>query len=338
MTRTIAVLASLVLAACGREDVPRTEPATAHDAAPRAVAVPVEPEAPAVAVAEVARAPRSPFLFWGTDEEGLTYSIWVREGAAGFERIEATGVVIASDGALWHWVEEEEPLAMALDCETLEETASGTTNGVSVFLERVGGDARLDLLTPNAMAAREAADWQESVSLIGSLGPYLFVSRSVYSYHCGAHGGHERELFVFDARTGNPVDVLADPEREELSSMVDRARAALAAETDGDSLMFGDELEHTMLWPTFDADAVRMRHQWTAESCYACGDDEWASYTVSTQLDEAQIPAELAPHAAGIEEALRWLRTELPDITVRGVSRPKATLRSAFEQLPAEGC
>ena len=338
MTRTIAALTCLTLLGCGREENPRAEAeaVTPPDAAPRTVAVPAEPEAPAAAA--VAPERRDPFLFWGTDEAGLIYSIWVSEGAGGLERIEASGVVVASDGALWHWVEEEQPLSIALDCETLEETATGTTTGVNVFLDRVGGGARLDLLASNAMAAREAADWEESVELLGSVGPYLFVRRSVYSYHCGAHGGIEHEFFAIDVRTSNPVELVAETDREALSPMLDRARATLATETDGDSLMFGDELTHTMYWPAFEERGLHMMHQWTGEACYACSDGDWSSYTVSTQIEDAQIPAELAPHAAGIDDALRWLRAELPELTIRGVSRPKASLRDAFEELPQEGC
>jgi hypothetical protein len=249
-------------------------------------------------------------------------------------------VVVAADGALFHWVVEEESVPTELDCEELETIPGrGTGTGVSAFLDRVGGGERRDLFSPRALEAREASDWEENATLRGSLGPYLFVERSMYSYHCGAHGGSQHEFFVIDARTGNPVEMYAQDELPALDSgMAGRARAALVEATDGESLLFGDEVSYTLSVPVLGAGGVRLSHQWTAGTCYACSDGAWDSYTVSTQIETDALPAILAAHAAGAAEVVRFVASEYEGITVHGVSRPDPSLRAAFEELPFEGC
>lgn len=340
MERTNLIACLLVLlGACADEAYSTPAPAVAApDAttAPRALPAPAA-EVAAPAPSEAAEA-HAPFLVWGTDRDGLTYSFWIERTATGFASTEATGVVIAADGALYHWVEEEVPLEAKLDCETLETDGSAEATGVAVFLDRVGGGERRDLFSSDPLAALEAADYSEEAALIGSLGPFLFVTRSTYEHHCGAHGGVSYAFHVIDARTGNPVELYGEEELPAVARFAEAARTKLVSETDGEALVFGEDIEQTLFRPVLDASGARMAHQWTMGACYACSDGEWDSYTVSTTLESDALPAVLAPHAEGTADVLRWLTSEVEGITIGGVSRPDPALRAAFETLPAEGC
>ncbi len=348
MTRTIPLLASLLLAACADPAAPPAPSRAASeqpDATPPSQPAETLPEvegAPAPAVVEAPEERVRPVLVWGRDDEGLSYTWWVeREREGGWDVVGTTGVVVAIDGALHHWVVDEEPVATELDCE-LFETVPGTGEGTGAraFLERVDGGDRREVLAPAAAEARESAEWTESVRLLGSLGPYLFVERETYSYHCGAHGGTEHETFVWDARTGEPVELYDAGARAALERVMEpAAKQALADESDGESLLFGDEVHRTRVRPVFEPNGiVRMEHQWTGATCYACSDGEWGSYTVSTQLLTDELPPAVAPHAADIGDALRFLHGEVEGLVVGGVSKADPDARDAFEALPVEGC
>lgn len=279
------------------------------------------------------------WLVWGRDEAGFTSTWWVAPDEP-IDPESAAGTVLAIDGALWYWVVEEEPVAAKLDCDLLAEVADEEGIGVRAALQRVDGGARREVLSPSVDDARASAQFEEHAVLTGSIGPYLFVHRSAESYHCGAHGGSEHASFVWDARAEAPVHVYAAEQLELVRAASEtRARAQLAAATDGESALFGDEVELTLLRPTFaPSGAAELAHRWTAAVPYALSDGGWSAYTASTELFGNALPGVLAPHAAGSAEAVRRVREAAPGITIGGVSAADPALREPFQALPGEGC
>ncbi|HJL14555.1 MAG TPA: hypothetical protein RMH99_02795 [Sandaracinaceae bacterium LLY-WYZ-13_1] len=352
MTRFIIALTALSLIACA--DPAPGEPPDGAPEAPHTVAVPEAPRADAgeaveapssdapEAALEAVEAPSSgapeaaledAWLVWARGPEGGTRSFWVQPTAAGLEVTANDGVVLAVDGALWRWAVSEEALPTGMDCEWLGVAAEGGT-GARAVLEHVDGEATTPLVTPAADAALESNDWQESVTLEASAGPYLFVHRTVWSYACGAHGNTNDELRVIDARTG---------ELAELDAPADEATRARAWQAMAGRDVFVEgpgQLAQTLFRPVWSDDGAAIEHQLTADACYACGDGLWGSYTASARVRDTKVPASLAAHVRVPAEVLSAVRAHAgrDDVEIGGVSRAPAAQRPAFEALLVEGC
>lgn len=291
-----------------RDERPPGETAAGTGAELAAKDVPKAAAAVDSPVARPAAPAAKPLLVWGyEDDEGYTW--WIQpDGAGGFDVVRRFGTVVAADGALWQWAFSEERVATEVDCADPGQIP-GEAFGVRAYLYRIDGGERRDVVVAN-----------DDAQLVGSIGPYLFVRRSGYSYHCGAHGRIEQhEAFVWDVRSRQRVAVYTP---DALASMLAEARERLALESDGE---LGGEVTRTMVRPVFDpTGAVRMEHQWTAG-------------TVSTRLVIDALPQTLAPHVPdGAGAAIRHLHESVEGLVVDGVGEAYPAWRGRFEALPAE--
>jgi hypothetical protein len=352
MIRHVAALAALSLLACAEpvahEPLAPPPPEELGEAAPPAVEEQAAPdagvstgpgaataEAPAPRRGEMPVAPVAPdaWIVWARDAEGGARSFWVQpDGAGRFEGMANDGIVLAVDGALFHWAVHEEALVTSMDCELIDAPAVGGT-GARAVLERIDAEGAVELVTPDREGAFAANDWRETVGLEASIGPYLFVHRSVWGYHCGAHGGSTDAFVVFDARTGEPARLEAPPSQAVREAAWDALASAELFEPGPQGLA------QTLFRPVFDEHgALRIEHQLTADSCYACSDGRWDSYTVSARVRGGAVPAELAAFADVPPDVLALVRERWAPAAIGGVSRAAPELLPAFEQRVVPDC
>ncbi len=328
MTRVLICLTATLLFACDptpRASAPLSEPSIDASPAPDAAQAPdagQKGRATETPPTEAAESEPDGWLVWTRDAEGVARTFWVR----GTELRSIDGIVLAVDGAPWRWSVSEEELPTDQDCEWIDLPAAGGT-GANVSLTRLDGEGSRELLTPERAAARESNEWREHVRLMASAGPYLFVQRTTWSFACGAHGSTSDGFFVFDARTGAPAAIEASPSQ----AMREDAWRVLQNEdlfTDG-----RDGLTQSLFLPVFDPEGIAIEHQLTAETCYACGDGEWDSYTVSARLRSDEVPAALAPELDVPPAVLDRVRAAAPDAMIGGVSHAPAAMRGALDRV-----
>jgi hypothetical protein len=268
----------------------------------------------ALVLLETPAAAQPAHVVWTRDAYGMTATHWIAADPAGHRYVATRpGVLIAWNGVLWEW--REEPQAVPLhDCADLDRgEAAPAVAEARVIHAAVRRPGRPEQLVVGRAYEGFAADLHHGVSLVASVGPYLFVEQNLYLYGCGAHGNLAHSAMVWDLRRGAAVPPdrfvtgdLRGPAAEQLA-------AEAAAEEDGfdpflharrpralgddDRLVVADEVELVAVRPRYDAAALRVAYLFTADACYACGDGDSSSYTRGTEVAAPRLPALLAPYA-----------------------------------------
>lgn len=148
-----------------------------------------------------------------------------------------------------------------------------------------------------------ANDLHHEVELIGSAGPYLFVVERRSTDTCGVHALATSRFLVWDAQQGRPVDWLGGlPDRD---ALVARARGDLVEPSPlSGTGTSGAGMGITGTWaagtgvgtagmaivglrPLVRGDRLVFEAQVTADTCFACSDGAWSSYTRSTFVEAA---------------------------------------------------
>lgn len=160
-----------------------------------------------------------------------------------------------------------------------------------------------------------ANEVKHSAEVIASVGPYLFVRESTYTYACGAHGFSGASAKVYDVARGEEVAVEPGPREAEAL----RKRAVKALTTD-DGFDPGDgqsEVQLTQTLVDWRAGSLAVQYQFTAGTCYACSDGAWSSYTKSVALDAPGLPRALAAHRE-VPMAVKTFLEKNPGVTLGG--------------------
>ncbi len=284
--------------------------------------------APHTRESATAMSPR--LLVWTVNEDGERMTWTLDEDGEPADLRD--GVHIAARGGVWAWHETVEKLATTA-CPTYgdngveqpaaEAPAPGT--GVRITLEREDAAGRTELVAPEGDEG--AQDLEETVDLVASVGPYLFIRESTYAYTCGAHGNVGVSFRVYDAERGADVWTSGDEGRfVDLAAMAresTRARSELLV--DDDVAVFATDgalpVDFTAIVPSYDTDgALEIGLQFTAATCYACSDGAWSSYTKSTTEPLVDLPAALRPWAAAPAGVGAFLRDH-PTLTLGGWTR-----------------
>lgn len=287
-------------------------------------------EAEAVPAVEAPREARAgDLLVWVRSREGETTLRLDRE--SGEVVGSAPGIVIASGRETWTLRTEEKTYALPSCREILrdlggEAEAAGDEAGDDEL--RGGRATRLVAAADGheteivgfdvATAADGVAQNVQHASVVGSVGPYLFIHRTNDVYACGAHGGRVASAHVFDLAHGKNVDW--DAELGDERTLLAERPAADAVESD-DIDHFDDEAAaRTELLPSFgDEGALHLGRQFTSPTCYACSDGAWSSYTHSIVVDTTSLPRALRAYAKPAPGLAAFVRAH-PLLTVGGVS------------------
>lgn len=267
-------------------------------------------------------------LVWTHDTggAGTTFRLHAQtDGTVAAEPID--GIVLAVRGKLFRWSAREVPVPTGLDCAAVgfgghPEPGSATRVSLASLSSSA---AAISVSKPDYAEALEANMYDQSVALDASLGPYLFVHTSLFSYSCGAHGGQTHDFFVLDAETGRRVTSLYDAAGQ---AQLDRDLGTQALRTlQADQTLFGTSVTLTESYPVFGDAGLTMNHQWTGTTCYACSDGEWDSYTVSTHIATSELPPALQAYEQAASDAVRALHRIHPELSVGGVSFPSLPTR-----------
>ncbi len=223
-------------------------------------------------------------LVWATPNEDAPPSTYaVDDDGAVVSR--TTGIRIWAAGTEWKSEVGVERVATQ-PCEASLERPAQEGQGVRVRL--VPSDASrqaLEIVAP--ISGEQANEIQQSARLLASVGPYVFVEESTYTYRCGAHGNTGVSFAVFSLDDGRAVDLLSDlPDRAHLLAS---GKRAIDAERDAvDFSRPEDPPAVTELLPRLGPHGrLEASALITVASCYACTDGGWSSYTVSTQVPTA---------------------------------------------------
>ena len=264
--------------------------------------------------------PAEAMLVWVHDKEGALWTYQVQPDGTAGARLE--GVHLATRRGTWAWVTqtfdvETEPCDLSLGAR--HPAQGGTVTRAS--LVAAGGEEQLIVDPPARCDEHCPNELRHDVRPVGSVGPYLFVEQSQYTYACGAHGSTGTSFLVWDIDAGRPVDLLAAvPDRAEL-----RSEAARRFKEDEHELgaAFGAALPRlTELLPVMrtvgSGRRLAFEAQLTIETCYACSDGLWSSYTRSVRVPAAP-PAVLSPFSE-LPSGVATFLLHRPDLTLGGWS------------------
>lgn len=259
--------------------------------------------------------PRAHTLVWATPAEDgppSTYAL-ADDGETLSQR---DGIRIGSAGTEWTCEVSVEPIATRA-CEEGPQQPAQEGRGVRVRL--VPSDrarSALEIVAPSS--GDQVNEIQQSARLLASVGPYVFVEESTFTYTCGAHGNTGVSFAVWNLDDGRQVDLLSElPDREHLLATGKSAIDAMP-----DAIDFSRPEDPPMITELLPRFGPRGRLETTAlvtvASCYACTTGGWSSYTVSTQ-----VPVPLPWRLRGLGEPPRavGLFTDAhPKLTVAGYS------------------
>jgi hypothetical protein len=257
------------------------------------------------------------WLVW-TNDEGVARTVWL--AADGTVRGAADGVVVARGDQLYRLTPQTVEVAVT-PCEAGDGAAAAATAPTSgddggsgtgaepaaapvagsatrLVLEPVTGDGEpIEIVAAPSPEAGgdddlQVAEHQHGASVIAGLGPYLFVTESTYVYSCGAHGFSAAAASTVETDTGKPVNLVTGIDVEAARG---RARVQLAeARVDGDLLDATDTTSPVELGASVPAwTATRglvMKHLFWIETCYACSDGSWSSYSRGTWVEDPALP------------------------------------------------
>ncbi|WP_437611014.1 protein kinase [Sorangium sp. So ce834] len=185
----------------------------------------------------------------------------------------------------------------------------------------------------------EAFEFEQSIQLLASVGPYLFVRTGVHVNWGGAHPMYEATFRVIDLRSGADTELLTDTERVQLSREEGQHAMALLRQRYEDFLGEGEAPELTLFLLSYGHDgALSAEYQFTAPTAYVASDHRWSAYTCSELVHSPKIPASLGEYERAPQLLERhWAKTPRFDNRVRwtaahGSPRTRALLRRLFHE------
>ncbi len=172
----------------------------------------------------------------------------------------------------------------------------------------------MDTAGPPELAG--AAEVARNVELLGSVGPYAFVTSRLYQFGCGAHGNTAENFHVMNLATGRE-DTLLDSAAAAAVAQAAREKIVAAFKADTSegarSVDHPDSARLTLLIPSWAGGRLAVAEQFTAEACYACSDGRWDDYSRSVRMPAEQLPPRLAPYATVPPEIQAAFRILTPD-------------------------
>jgi hypothetical protein len=237
---------------------------------------------------------RGEILLWVKNGAGQTRTFRLASEGALNVLGQHSGIIIATTHGDLTWdVREKE---VDLDgCDHFDGTPASPTKGSITFTNLVGpaGDVVQKVVDPTEDGGG-IEDLQHGVDLVGTIGPYLFIQESSYTYACGAHGNTTVAATVWDAEQGKIVNLLAElPAKEKLATQAQRKLDEEDVDTGGIKEEEGKP-EPAQLLPVYgERGALRIDAQFARWACYACSDGMWSSYTRSAVVPTEWVPERL---------------------------------------------
>jgi hypothetical protein len=161
---------------------------------------------------------------------------------------------------------------------------------------------------------------------VAILGDALFLRTEGVYYGCGLHPSSIDSFQVVRMQPAGSLEKLSMEElRDGMDARLDDAIVQLnkgfgpGQTTAIDGAVTRKDVEITMGIPTFGPEEARWSVQYTRNTAYAYGDDQWSAYTRSVRLDVPTVPARLAALATFPAVAIQYAKDH-PHEEVLGVS------------------
>lgn len=231
-------------------------------------------------------------LVWATKgENGPVHTFHLAADGALRILSEREGATIVTSHGELTWKAEEKVLELD-GCEHGDGAPRLPSKGsyVNTSLVRPDGSVAQKVVEFNDGIDTDIDELNHSVSLVGSIGPYLFIREGAYSYACGAHGNVTAAAAIWDAENAKIITIESElPEKDKLAATakktLDEADEADAADSESNDAVVAQ------FSPIYgQRGALRLDVQMTRWACYACSDGEWSSYTRSVTLPTNWIP------------------------------------------------
>jgi hypothetical protein len=256
-------------------------------------------------------------LVWSAAPGRAAETFWLRVPASG-DKAQIAGVRrgrwFAYGDRLYEWQASRRPVRLLdpADLEAFQENGFDTKKigHVESWIQ----DAHLvDVLsslrvpagssTPEALASTDAFDFGRTLFPLGSVPRFVFILEADYTYSGGAHGNQSFRFQVLDLEALTYADPLLQDERQRIQERHGaRAFARLQREHEGELFPLSEVngapvADLTLLYPSYEADGrLRIMHQFTTGAAYTMSDHRWDSYSVSTLVDDDEIPCLLRPY------------------------------------------
>ncbi|AUX48887.1 hypothetical protein SOCE26_104300 [Sorangium cellulosum] len=257
-------------------------------------------------------------LVWGNTGGAPPRTWHVAEDGAVIR--EEPGIVVATRRGAWRWEAGEEQVATSA-CELWNgiQREPGDGTGTRATLVRRGEDGRQEVITPPA--EEDLNEIHHTATLIGSVGPYLFVEERTYRDGCGAHGSEGAAFVVWNAELGAAVDLLAEvpgaPALQEAAEVI----LDESEEDPGAARQEEDSPELVQIAPAYSPSGwLRLTAQLARSACYACSDGAWSSYSRSATVPLTERPKRLSAWASPPTQLQAFL-ARTPGVTLGGWSR-----------------
>jgi len=240
----------------------------------------------------------------GGGDQSSGFLVWTAGAEGGPERTrwldgdgqlvgQADGRLVAHGGHLWRIQLDKRDIS-GEGCEQGDgDTQPGTGTAVDLSLVPLDGGQPIELVTGPG-STEDAGEYNASVDVVAQLGRYLVIEENVYIYACGVHGDGTSLSYLFDLATKARAPEMVT--MADLDHLTAAARAALADhEVEPDA-----ELGLGESRPVWRAGKLAMRHLVYADTCYACSDGDWSSYTAAVWLDDPAVPRPFTDEAAAL--------------------------------------
>jgi hypothetical protein len=272
---------------------------------------------------------------------------WIRAGETGPEILGATtGLLLTHGSRVYRWVSEPVEFR-AVSCEGMEvwddeEVPPGawhTLTDRASWLVPLGGGPSIPVHRAKSGRVEDTIEEHDRNFVVtGTLGPYLFTEELLYTYNCGAHGGVQAYAKILDLRTGKPVQLAPRMDEARFTAVWPDVRAALVREDPDETWSApsgASDVALTALQPRLEHGRIHLAQQLTVDTCYACSDGDWSSYSLSVQLpleappalrDYLQVPLAVQDHLGepdeGVARGFTAVTTDAALATLRDVLTP----------------
>jgi len=140
----------------------------------------------------------------------------------------------------------------------------------------------------------------------GGLGRFVMIEESTYVFGCGAHGNNAVAAHLIDLSAGATVPwPLTDQDIARFAPEVIDGLRENGFLDDTPAVHFGESL------PVWRNGAAALRHLLWLDTCYACGNGEWSSYTSGSWVVDAHLPPAFAAEAAAVPPAVAQVLTAM---------------------------
>ncbi len=225
------------------------------------------------------------------------------------------GVLILHDGMVWRWKPTEKEIPPCM-CDGTAVAGKGVSVGAD--LVGVGHAGNVTVVSPPDFCNADAPP--ASITLLGTVGPFLFVRTDHTEYGCGAHGISVPRFVVWSLASRQEQDLLR---AVDVTRARQTALAQLGPSPPGEPSLTLADVDLVSLQPAFDSTGrLVVQAGFKTFACHACTGATsftWGQYSRGVLAPVDVIPAPLRAFDPA-PDAVAWFVARFADLVVGGWS------------------